>query len=181
MLSRKNQPKWTHNCVDCAIGGATEHLVNAASLGRVLHAARKLVLNMWPRGDGTHKRARNGMHRGNQLGLRANCSRNKSSRYLRIFQQLRFDHESASRVGMQARSGKATAPTRGIGRRWRNWLVSIRARKDEIRGAIGQRELRRRGIGQHTIEKALRSLVRLRTYRKILSAIEQYKRDHHNG
>jgi hypothetical protein len=51
--------------------------------------------------------------------------------------------------------------------------------KHEIRAAMGQRELRRRGIGQHTIEKALCSKVRLQTYRKILSAIEEYKRDKH--
>jgi hypothetical protein len=39
------------------------------------------------------------------------------------------------------------------------------------------RELRRRGIGQHTIEKALRSKVRVKSYWNILSAIEEYKRD----
>ena len=33
--------------------------------------------------------------------------------------------------------------------------------KHEIREAIGQRELRRRGIGQHTIEKALCAKVRV--------------------
>jgi hypothetical protein len=49
--------------------------------------------------------------------------------------------------------------------------------KHEIRAAIGQRELRRRGIGQHTIEKALGSKVRIQTYRKILSVIEEYRRD----
>jgi hypothetical protein len=42
---------------------------------------------------------------------------------------------------------------------------------------MGQRELRRRGIGQHTIEKALCSKVRFQTYRKILSSIEEYKRE----
>jgi len=42
---------------------------------------------------------------------------------------------------------------------------------------MGQRELRRRGLGQHTSEKALRSTVRIQTYRKILSVIDGHKRD----
>ena len=46
--------------------------------------------------------------------------------------------------------------------------------KREIR-AMGLRELRRRQIGQHTIEKALRSTVRIKSYRRILSAIEAFK------
>jgi hypothetical protein len=46
--------------------------------------------------------------------------------------------------------------------------------KNEVR-EIGSRELRRRGIGQHTIEKALASSVRIQSYRKILAAIEEYK------
>jgi hypothetical protein len=46
--------------------------------------------------------------------------------------------------------------------------------KREMR-AMGLRELRRRGIGQHTTEKALHDKVRMRSYRKILSAIEEYK------
>jgi len=46
--------------------------------------------------------------------------------------------------------------------------------KDEMR-EMGLRELRRRGIGQHTIEKALASKVRTQSYRKILSAIEEHK------
>ena len=41
-------------------------------------------------------------------------------------------------------------------------------------------ELRRRGIGQHTIEKALHSRVRVNTYRKIVVAIEEYKRERAN-
>jgi hypothetical protein len=49
--------------------------------------------------------------------------------------------------------------------------------KCEIQGTKLQRELRRRGIGQHTIERALCSNVRVQTYQKILSAIEEYKRD----
>ena len=42
--------------------------------------------------------------------------------------------------------------------------------KKEIRN-IGQRELRRRGIGQHTVERALHDRVRLSSYRKILAVI----------
>jgi hypothetical protein len=48
--------------------------------------------------------------------------------------------------------------------------------KQEIKGTKLQRELRRRGIGQHTIEKALHEHVRVNTYRKIVAAIEEYKR-----
>jgi hypothetical protein len=40
---------------------------------------------------------------------------------------------------------------------------------------MGLRELRRRQIGQHTIEKALCSTVRIKSYRGILAAIEAYK------
>ena len=47
----------------------------------------------------------------------------------------------------------------------------------EIQGAKLLRELRRRGIGQHTLEKALHARVRVNTYRKIVSAIEDYKRE----
>jgi hypothetical protein len=42
---------------------------------------------------------------------------------------------------------------------------------------IGQREFRRRGIGQHTIEKALNGRVRMKTYRKIVSMIDAHKRE----
>ena len=52
--------------------------------------------------------------------------------------------------------------------------------KHEIEGTKLQRELRRRGIGQHTIEKALHAHVRVNTYRKIVSAIEEYKRQNLN-
>jgi len=48
--------------------------------------------------------------------------------------------------------------------------------KHEMR-SMGLRELRRRGIGQHTIEKALRSKIRIKSYRKLLSAIEIYKQE----
>lgn len=48
--------------------------------------------------------------------------------------------------------------------------------KEEMR-AMGLRELRRRGIGQHTVEKALCSTVRMRSNRKILAAIAAYKRN----
>jgi hypothetical protein len=47
--------------------------------------------------------------------------------------------------------------------------------KREMREIVGLRELRRRGIGQHTIEKALDDKVRIQSYRKILAAIEGYK------
>ena len=49
--------------------------------------------------------------------------------------------------------------------------------KREIKETKLQRELRRHGIGQHTIEKALHAHVRVSTYRKIVSAIEEYKRE----
>jgi len=48
--------------------------------------------------------------------------------------------------------------------------------KQEIR-TIGQRELRRTGIGQHTIENALHARVRLRTYEKILAAIRDHREE----
>jgi hypothetical protein len=53
--------------------------------------------------------------------------------------------------------------------------------KLEIQGTKLQRELRRRGIGQHTIEKALHAHVRVNTCRKIVAAIEQYKREKSNS
>jgi hypothetical protein len=46
--------------------------------------------------------------------------------------------------------------------------------RQEMR-AMGLRELRRRQIGQHTVEKALCSTVRIKSYRRILAAIEAYK------
>jgi hypothetical protein len=46
--------------------------------------------------------------------------------------------------------------------------------KDAMR-KMGLRELRRRKIGQHTIENALTSKIRIRSYKKILSAIEEHK------
>jgi hypothetical protein len=49
--------------------------------------------------------------------------------------------------------------------------------KHEIEETRLQRELRRRGIGQHTIEKASRARVRVSTYRKIVAAIEECKRE----
>jgi hypothetical protein len=91
-----------------------------------LHGVLKLVPNMWPRGDGTQQPARNGTHRRNQLGLQAKRSRNKSSHCSRASQHLRFDHELESRVGMQAKSGAATALIHGTGWRWRNSLASPR-------------------------------------------------------
>jgi len=49
-------------------------------------------------------------------------------------------------------------------------VVLPKSVKAQIRN-IGQRELRRRGIGQHTIERALNDRVRLSSARKILAAI----------
>jgi hypothetical protein len=49
--------------------------------------------------------------------------------------------------------------------------------KREIQETKLQRELRRRGIGQHTIEKALHAHVRVKTFRKIEAAIDEYKRE----
>jgi hypothetical protein len=43
------------------------------------------------------------------------------------------------------------------------------------------RELRRRGIGQHTIEKALHAHVRVNTYRRIVAAIAEYKQEKHKS
>jgi hypothetical protein len=48
--------------------------------------------------------------------------------------------------------------------------------KSEMR-AMGLRELRRRAIGQHTIERALLGRVRLSSYKKILSAVAEYKQE----
>src|SRR5271169_143097 len=89
-------------------------------LGAKLRAARKLVPDMPPRGDGTHRRARHGTHPANQLGSPAPCFRERSNRCSRAFQHRRFDHELVSRVGTRARSGKATARIRGTGWRWRS-------------------------------------------------------------
>ena len=50
--------------------------------------------------------------------------------------------------------------------------------KREIQETKLQRELRRRKLGQHTIEKALHSHVRVRTYEKIMAAIsDHWKRE----
>ncbi len=46
---------------------------------------------------------------------------------------------------------------------------------------IKLRELMRRGIGQHTIEKALHAHVRVNTYRKIVAAIDAYKQGKQNS
>lgn len=48
--------------------------------------------------------------------------------------------------------------------------------KEEIRN-VGQRELRRRGFGQHTIERALNDRVRLSSYKKIVVALANYEND----
>jgi hypothetical protein len=60
------------------------------------------------------------------------------------------------------------------GRRKRLTLpVSV---KDEMIAA-GLRDLRRRGIGQHTLERALHGQVRVNSYTKILAALEESKRE----
>ena len=43
------------------------------------------------------------------------------------------------------------------------------------------RELRRRGIGQHTIEKALHAHIRVNTYTKIVAAIDEYKKENNKS
>ena len=48
--------------------------------------------------------------------------------------------------------------------------------KDEMR-QMGLRGLRRRGIGQHTVERALNDRVRLSSFRRILAAITAHKDD----
>ena len=49
--------------------------------------------------------------------------------------------------------------------------------KREIRGSKLQRELRRRGIGQHTIERALHGRVRVNSCTKILAAMEEFNKE----
>lgn len=48
--------------------------------------------------------------------------------------------------------------------------------KHEMR-EIGLRDLRRKGIGQHTIERALHGQVRANSYTKILAAMEESKKE----
>jgi hypothetical protein len=63
------------------------------------------------------------VHCADCAGLRATCSRDKSSRCSRAFQPLLFDHDLVSRVGMQGKSGRVTPLIHGTGWRWRSWLV----------------------------------------------------------
>jgi hypothetical protein len=58
--------------------------------------------------------------------LTSKYSPDKSSRYSRKFQRLRFDHELASRVGMRVKFGEATDRIRGTGGRWRNWWAWLK-------------------------------------------------------
>src|SRR6266852_5309210 len=83
-----------------------------------LHAARKLVPNMWPPGDGTQRHALPGTTQNNRLGLRAKRSRNKSNRCSRTFQPLRFVHDLVSHVGTLVKSDKVTDRIRDTGRHW---------------------------------------------------------------
>jgi hypothetical protein len=55
-------------------------------------------------------------------------------------------------------------------------IVLPNSSKREIK-QIKLRELMRRGIGQHTIENALHTHVRVNTYRKIVAVIEEYKQE----
>ena len=48
--------------------------------------------------------------------------------------------------------------------------------KREIEETKLQRELRRRGIGQHTLEKALHGHVRINTFTKIVTEIDEYRK-----
>lgn len=48
--------------------------------------------------------------------------------------------------------------------------------KREIQEGKLQRELRRRSIGQHTIENALHAHIRVETYKRIVAAIDEYQR-----
>src|ERR1019366_925554 len=81
---------------------------------------------MWLRGDGTHRRARLGTHRSNQLGLRVKCSLKKSSHCLRTFRHPPFDQGLEFPAGTRAGFAKATARIHGTGWRWRNSLASPR-------------------------------------------------------
>jgi hypothetical protein len=96
-------------------------------LGELQRVARKLVPNMWHRGDGTHRHVRHGTHRSNQLGLRAKYSRNESSRYSRVFQHQPFDHGLEFPAGTRAGFAKATVRIHGTGWRWRDLLAFQRA------------------------------------------------------
>jgi len=97
---------------------------SAAQMPREAFSSSVGPVNQCTWGDGTHRRARNGTHRRNQLGLRGKCSRNESNRCSRAFQPLRFDHKLVSRVGTRARSGKATARIRDIGKPSPIWSES---------------------------------------------------------
>jgi hypothetical protein len=55
-------------------------------------------------------------------------------------------------------------------------IVLPESLKHEIQEAKLQRELRRRGIGQHTIEKALHGHVRTKTFWKIVFELDTFKR-----
>jgi hypothetical protein len=59
---------------------------------------------------------------------------------------------------------------------WRKKVTLPDSVKHEMR-EIGLRDLRRRGIGQHTIERALYGQVRVNSYTKILAAMERSKEE----
>ncbi len=113
------------HCANCAIDGATARLVDAAVTGRA--AARS------PEARAKHVASRrrhaqacsDWTHRCNRPGLRARCSRDKSSRCSRAFQHPRFVHGSEFPVVTRVAFAKATARIHGIGKRWRSLQTSL--------------------------------------------------------
>jgi hypothetical protein len=109
------------NCAECAVGVATERLNSAANLGRIAarspEARAKHVVNRKRHAQACSEWT----HRSNRLGSQVKYFRKRSSRCSRTFQQRRFEHELASRVGTLARSGRASVLIPGTGRQWRSW------------------------------------------------------------
>jgi hypothetical protein len=83
----------------------------------------KRVQNMWPLGDGTHRRAQHGTHRSNQLGSRLRFIPRRFSPCSPGFRPLLFEHGSEFPAGMPTKFGAATARIHDTGRRWPNSLV----------------------------------------------------------
>ena len=110
------------NCAQCAIDGATKRLVD----WREMDVIGREVLKSRPSDRSLNVATRlpniPGSHRASPLGSRAKCSLNKSSRYSRTLQPLRFVHELMSRAGTRARSDEATARISAIGSLWHNLL-----------------------------------------------------------
>jgi hypothetical protein len=55
-------------------------------------------------------------------------------------------------------------------------VVLLDSLRREIKEAKLQRALRRRGIGQHTIEKALHSHIRVKTWTKIVAVMDEFRK-----